>query len=267
MEDVQGRTDHRGIPIDRVGIKGIKYPITVLDREKGKQATIASINMFVDLNPIFKGTHMSRFIEILNEHRENFEIRKFTAIVHDIRKRFESRSAHLELTFPYFTQRIAPVSKSISLMEYTSQIFISSRDSKETDIVVGVSVPITTVCPCSKEISDIGAHNQRSILTIKIRMDDFIWLEEMIELAEECGSCEIYPLLKREDEKYVTEKAHRNPVFVEDVVRNAAIKFKEDKRVRWFNIEVESFESIHNHSAYASLEWDRNGNTDIEQLL
>ncbi|MCD6216482.1 GTP cyclohydrolase I FolE2, partial [bacterium] len=184
MEDVQGRTDSRGIPIDRVGIKGLKYPITVLDREKGKQSTIASINMFVDLSPMFKGTHMSRFIEILNEHRENFEMRKFTKIVRDIRKRFESRSAHLELTFPYFIERTSPVSKSLSLMEYTSHILLSSIDSKDTDIVVGVSVPLTTVCPCSQEISEIGAHNQRSILTIKFRMDDFVWIEEIIELAE-----------------------------------------------------------------------------------
>lgn len=262
MEDVQGRTDSRGIPIDRVGIKGLKYPITVLDREKGKQSTIASINMFVDLSPMFKGTHMSRFIEILNEHRENFEMRKFTRIVRDIRKRFESRSAHLELTFPYFIERISPVSKSLSLMEYTSHILLSSIDSKDTDIVVGVSVPLTTVCPCSQEISEIGAHNQRSILTIKFRMDDFVWIEEIIELAERCGSCEIYPLLKREDEKYVTEKAHRNPVFVEDVVRNAAIELKEDMRIRWFHIEVESFESVHNHNAFASIEWDRNNKSN-----
>ncbi|MFH1514491.1 MAG: GTP cyclohydrolase FolE2 [bacterium] len=262
MEDIQGRTDQRGVPIDRVGIREIKYPITVLDREMGSQSTIASINMYVDLSPRFKGTHMSRFIEILNEHKENFEVRKFAKIVHDMRKRFDSRSAHLELTFPYFIKRLAPVSKSPSLMEYTAHIHISSKDSTATDIIVGVSVPITTVCPCSKEISEIGAHNQRSILTIKIRMDDFVWIEEMIELAEECASCEIYPLLKREDEKFVTEKAHRNPVFVEDVVRNAAVKLKDDMRVRWFHVEAEAMESIHNHNAYASLEWDRNNKTE-----
>jgi GTP cyclohydrolase I len=260
MEDVQARTDSRGVPIDRVGIKGIKYPITVLDRERGKQSTIASIDMFILLSPTFKGAHMSRFVEILNEHRENFEMRKFTAIVHDIRKRLNAASAHLELTFPYFIERKAPVSKSPSLMEYQGHIGISSMGKEETDIVVGVTVPVTTVCPCSKEISDIGAHNQRTMMTIKVRMIDFIWIEELIEVAEQSASCEIYPLLKREDEKFVTEKAHSNPFFVEDVVRNAAVKLKKDKRVRWFHIEADAMESVHNHNAYASLEWNRDTN-------
>jgi GTP cyclohydrolase I len=258
MEDVQRRRDDRKIPIDRVGIKGIRYPITVLDREQGKQSTIASVNMFVDLSPAFRGTHMSRFIEVLNMHRENFEMRKFTVIVRDIRKHLDSKSAHLEMTFPYFIEKTSPVSKSKSLMEYQGHILISSDKNEDITIIVGVSVPVTTVCPCSKEIADLGAHNQRTLVTIKIRMQEFVWLEELIEIAENSSSCEIFPLLKREDEKFVTEKAFSNPVFVEDVVRSAAVMLKKDERIRWFHIEAEAIESVHNHNAYAALEWDRN---------
>jgi GTP cyclohydrolase IB len=257
MEDVQNWIDKRGIPIDRAGIKGIKYPITVFDRDHGRQQTVAEVNMYVDLSSNFKGTHMSRFIEVLNEYRDDFEMCRLTTIVKEIRKRLKAKRSRLEVIFPYFIKRTAPVSNSPSIMEYTAQIIISAHDSKNVDIVVGVKVPISTVCPCSKEISIEGAHNQRSVLTIHVRSGDFVWIEELIELAEKCGSSEIYPLLKREDEKHVTEKAFQNPVFVEDIIRNAAVRLKKDSRILWFLVEAESMESIHNHNAYASLEWSR----------
>ena len=257
MEDVQNWIDRRGIPIDRVGIKGIKYPITVFDRDRGRQSTVAEINMYVDLSPTFKGTHMSRFVEVLNEYRDDFEMGRLPAIAKEIRKRLNAERSHLEVTFPYFVQRKAPVSNSPSIMEYTAQIIINAHNSKDVDIIVGVSVPVSTVCPCSKEISSEGVHTQRAVLTIRVRAGDFIWLEELIELAEQCASSEIYPLLKREDEKHVTEKAYQNPVFVEDIIRNAALKLKSDNRIQWFFIEAESMESIHNHNAYASLEWQK----------
>jgi len=257
MEDVQNRIDRRGIPIDRVGIKGIKYPITVFDRDRGRQSTIAEINMYVDLSPTFKGTHMSRFVEVLNEFRDEFEMKRLPTIAREIRKRLNAAQSYLEVSFPYFVQRKAPVSHLPSIMEYSAQIVINAHNSKDIDIIVGVSVPVFTVCPCSKEISSEGAHNQRAVLTIRVCTGDFVWIEELIEIAEQCASSEIYPLLKREDEKHITEKAYRNPVFVEDIVRNAALKLKADDRIDWFFVEVESMESIHNHNAYASLEWSR----------
>jgi len=257
MEDVQNWIDRRGIPIDRVGVKGIKYPITVLDQSKGSQSTIAEINMYVDLSPTFKGTHMSRFIEVLNECEGQFDMRKLSSIARMVRERLNAQSSYLEITFPYFMERHAPISTSPSIMEYTSRIVIIARDSKDADIRVGVRVPVTTVCPCSKEMSAGIAHNQRAIVTIEVRMNGFVWIEELIGIAEKSASSEVYPLLKREDEKYVTEKAYQNPVFVEDVVRNVALELKQDERITWFFVEAESMESIHNHNAYASLEWFR----------
>jgi len=255
MIDVQKRQDHRNIDIDKVGVKGISYPIIVLDRRNEKQATVAAVNMYVDLPHRFKGTHMSRFIEVLNTFRGEMTVYKMPDILREMRRRLEAETAHLEVNFPYFVEKVAPVSGAKSLLEY--QCFFSGALDGQLDFVFGLTVPVTSLCPCSKEISRYGAHNQRSHVTVKVRTRDFVWLEELIEIVESSASCEVYPLLKREDEKYVTEKAYENPVFVEDLVRNVAQILRDDERITWFVVEAENFESIHNHSAYAFVEMDK----------
>lgn len=258
MIDVQNLPDYRQIEIDKVGIKDIRYPITVLDRVKGRQKTVASINMYVGLPHQFKGTHMSRFVEILNEYRgELISLKSMKEILHKMKERLHAVSAHLEVEFPYFIEKEAPVSKIKGLMEYKCRLAGSLLRNNKIDLEVGVQVPICTLCPCSKEISDYGAHNQRGIVNLRLRFKKFIWLEDMIELVEEAGSAEVYSILKRVDEKYVTEKAYQNPKFVEDVVREIAEKLLADDNITWFAVEAENFESIHNHSAYAYIEREK----------
>jgi len=253
MLDVQSQKDHRHIDIQKVGVKGIKYPVVVLDREKGTQPVNATINMYVNLPHRFKGTHMSRFVEVLNEFRGQINIRTFEKILEQMKEKLHAESAHMEIKFPYFMEKSAPVSHAKSLMEYHCTFFGESRDGM-TDFGVGVVVPVTTVCPCSKEISIAGAHNQRGMVTVKLRFRKFFWIEDVIRLVEESASSEIYSLLKRVDEKYVTEKAYENPLFVEDVVRNVAERLNQDDNFTWYSVEVENMESIHNHSAYAFVE-------------
>lgn len=255
MIDVQRLVDHRHIDINKVGVKSITYPITVLDRAKKEQATIATVSMYVDLPHHFKGTHMSRFVEILNTYRGEMTIYKMPEILREMKERLEAETAHLELEFPYFIEKEAPVSKACSLMDYRCSF--SGSMNHELDFILGVQVPITSLCPCSREISRFGAHNQRSHVTVKVRCAEFIWLEELIAMVEASGSCDLYALLKREDEKFVTERAYENPVFVEDIVRNIAEKLQSDPRITWFSVEAENFESIHNHSAYAFIEVDK----------
>jgi len=255
MIDIQKSKDHRNIAIDKVGVKGLRYPIIVLDRAQQRQTTVADINMYVDLPHDFKGTHMSRFIEVLNEYRGEMTIYKMPDILLAMKTRLEAETAHLEVSFPYFLEKEAPVSKSRSLLEY--RCFFAGAMDGELDFSLGVSVPLTSLCPCSKEISKYGAHNQRSLVTVQVRNNDFIWLEELIEIVETAGSCELFSLLKREDEKFVTEKAYENPVFVEDMVRNVADVLRDDHRIDWFMVEAENLESIHNHSAYACIETDK----------
>jgi GTP cyclohydrolase I len=245
MIDVQSQKDHRHIDIRKVGVKGIKYPITVLDKSKGTQPVNATINMYVNLPHRFKGTHMSRFVEILNEFRGQINIRTFHRILERSREKLHAESAHMEIEFPYFIEKTAPVSHAKSLMEYRSD---------KTDFLVGVVVPVTTVCPCSKEISVAGAHNQRGMVTVKLRFQKFFWIEDVIRLVEDSASGEVYSLLKRIDEKYVTEKAYENPLFVEDVVRNVALRLNRIDNFTWYSVEAENLESIHNHSAYAYVE-------------
>jgi len=252
MNDIQNQRDHRKIEINKVGVKNIRYPITVLDKAKGVQHTVASVNMFVDLPHRFKGTHMSRFVEILNKYRGDIAIKNLSKILAEMKKKLRAKTAHLEVEFPYFIEKAAPVSRAKSLMEYICR-FSGSSDEKD-DFSVGIVVPITTVCPCSKEISEFGAHNQRSIVTVNLRFKKFIWIEDIIRLVEECASCDLYSILKRPDEKFVTEKAYEKPMFVEDVVREIAKQLKKDKNIIWFTVESENFESIHNHSAYAFVE-------------
>lgn len=254
MKDIQKQRDFRKIEINKVGVKNIRYPITVLDKAKGIQHTVASVNMYVDLPHRFKGTHMSRFVEILNKYKGDISIKNFSKILSEMKRKLKAKSAHLEVEFPYFIEKEAPVTKAKSLMEYVCRFCGSSNE--KNDFYIGIMVPITTVCPCSKEISEFGAHNQRSMVTVNLRFKKFIWIEDIIHLVEECASCDLYSILKRPDEKYVTEKAYKKPMFVEDVVREIASKLKKDKNITWFTVESENFESIHNHSAYAFVERD-----------
>jgi len=254
MIDVQNQRDERNISIDRVGIKNINYPITLRDKSKEIQHTIASVNLYVDLPHEFKGTHMSRFVEVLTRHHCEIDIRNISEILNEIKNKLKAKTAHLELAFPYFIKKAAPVSGQEALLDYDCRIEAISNGSSEPKSTITVKVPVTTLCPCSKEISERGAHNQRSIVTLKVRVNKFIWLEELIEVVEQSASCELYSLLKREDEKYVTERAYDNPAFVEDVVRAITQKIQDDLRIDWFSVESENQESIHNHNAYAQIE-------------
>ncbi|OPY15091.1 MAG: GTP cyclohydrolase FolE2 [Syntrophus sp. PtaU1.Bin005] len=253
MIDIQSQKDHRKINIQKVGVKGIKYPIIVLDKEAGTQPVNASINMYVNLPHSFKGTHMSRFIEVLNEFRGEINIRTFHTILEKVREKLHAESAHMEIEFPYFIEKTAPVSGAKSLMEYRC-LFSGCNAESQKDFLVGIVVPVTTVCPCSKEISSMGAHNQRSFVTVKVRFRRFFWLEDLIRLVETSASGEVYSLLKRVDEKYVTEHGYENPMFVEDVVRNVAERLNGNTNLTWYSVEAENFESIHNHNAYAYVE-------------
>jgi GTP cyclohydrolase I len=253
MKDVQSQPDYRNIPIDKVGIKNLRYPITVRDRRDGFQHTIAAINMFVDLPHDNKGTHMSRFVELLHLLRPEVSLKKFSAILENMKAHLNAASAHLEMTFPYFIEKKAPVSTSPGLMDYTCSIIGTSDPSGKIDLISEVVVPISSVCPCSMEISDNGAHNQRGEVRLSTRFKKFIWMEDMIELVERAASSEVFSVLKRVDEKYVTERAFANPKFVEDIVRDVAKNLRDDDNITWFSVSAENFESIHNHSAYASI--------------
>jgi GTP cyclohydrolase I len=252
MIDIQNQTDHRNQEINKVGVKSIRYPIIVLDKAKGLQHTVASINMYVDLPHRFRGTHMSRFVEILNKYRGEIAIKTFSRILNEMKQKLHAKTAHLEVEFPYFIEKRAPVSGAKGLMEYVCR-FCGSSNERE-DFYLGVRVPLTTVCPCSKEISDFGAHNQRSVVTVHVRFRKFIWIEDIIRTIEESASSDVFAILKRPDEKLVTERAYQNPMFVEDVVREVASKLSGDSNITWFTVESENFESIHNHNAYAYIE-------------
>lgn len=256
IPDTQNKSDTRHIPIDKVGIKGIKHPVRVLDRTGGEQHTIAEFNMYVHLPHNFKGTHMSRFVEILNEYEREISVRSFNDILEKMAERLEADSGHIEMTFPYFVKKAAPVSNVESLLDY-QVCFQGEINNNKAHTDVTVLVPVTSLCPCSKSISDYGAHNQRSHITISVRIKDFVWVEELIELVEKQASCELYGLLKRPDEKYVTEHAYDNPKFVEDLVRDIATELNNDDRIVAYTLESENFESIHNHSAYAYIEKDK----------
>jgi len=253
IEDIQQRYDYRQIDINKVGIKGIQYPIQVLDKTVGIQHTIGDFNMYVSLPHRFKGTHMSRFVEVLNKYHNKIGIKVFPTILSEIKKHLDAESAHLDITFPYFIDKEAPVSRSKSKMVYQCQ-FAGSLQGDELDFKVQVKVPVTSLCPCSKAISDYGAHNQRSLVAVTFSFRKFVWIEDMIKLIEETSSCDVYSLLKRPDEKFVTERAYANPMFVEDLVREIASRLLKDQNITWFTVEAENMESIHNHSAYAFVE-------------
>lgn len=260
IADVQSSADTRRIPINKVGIKDIRHPIRVRDRSGGEQHTIATFNMYVDLPHNFKGTHMSRFVEILNHYEREITVESFKEMLTEMTSRLGARSGHIEMRFPYFVSKKAPVSGVQSLLDYDVR-FIGQRKDSHNSLNIRIVVPVTSLCPCSKEISDYGAHNQRSHVTVDCRTRGFIWLEELIDVVEREASSELYGLLKRPDEKYVTERAYDNPKFVEDMVRDIAVKLNGDERVRAYIVESENFESIHNHSAYAMVSQDKDAGT------
>jgi len=258
VEDVQSHIDTRRIPINKVGIKDIYHPIKVKDRSRGEQHTVANFNMYVNLPHNFKGTHMSRFVEILNRHEREISVESFGEMLAEMTDHLDATAGHIEMKFPYFVMKTAPVSGVESLMDYRAAIFGEHRDGK-TDIWLKVVVAATSLCPCSKAISEYGAHNQRSHITITAKIGAHMWLEELIDIAEKEASCEVYGILKRADEKHVTERAYDNPKFVEDLVRDVAVALNAEPRVRAYVVESENFESIHNHSAYAMIEHDKDG--------
>lgn len=255
VEDVQSRIDTRRQPIDRVGIKDILHPVRIRDRELGEQNTIARFDMTVDLPQDFKGTHMSRFVEILNRHEYEISVNSFQNMLVEMTERLEASSGHIDMRFPYFVEKSAPVTGVKSLVDYQVSFLGEIREG-QTTTRVRVLVPVTSLCPCSKAISARGAHNQRSHVTITVTTCEFVWIEELIEWVEAEASAPIYGLLKRPDEKFVTEQAYDNPKFVEDMVRDIAARLDADPRIAAFVVESENFESIHNHSAYARLERD-----------
>ncbi len=256
IADVQQSADTRQIAIDKVGIKDIRHPVKVRDRSGGDQHTVATFNMYVDLPKQFKGTHMSRFVNILNQHEREITVKSFKDMLHEVTDLLEAESGHIEMTFPYFVNKKAPVSGVESLLDY-EVTFNGAKINNEICLNIKVVVPVTSLCPCSKKISEYGAHNQRSHVTVDVCAKDFIWIEEIIDLVEEEASCELYGLLKRPDEKYVTERAYDNPKFVEDMVRDVAARLNNDDRIVKYVVESENFESIHNHSAYALIERDK----------
>jgi len=256
IPDVQSAADTRRLAIDKVGIKSIRHPVRVAERGGGIQHTIATFNMYVGLPHHFKGTHMSRFVEILNAHEREISVETFQVMLLEMVERLEAESGHVEMSFPYFVNKAAPVSGVQSLMDY-DVTFVGEITRGKPHFEMKVVVPVQSLCPCSKEISDRGAHNQRSHVTIAARTRGFVWIEEIVEYAEKNASCELYGLLKRPDEKYVTERAYDNPKFVEDMVRDVAAALNKDDRIEWYQVESENFESIHNHSAYALIERDK----------
>jgi GTP cyclohydrolase I len=256
IADVQSSADTRQIAINKVGIKDIRHPVRVKDRSEDEQATIANFNMYVYLPHNFKGTHMSRFVQILNTHEREITLDSFKVMLEEMAERLESTEGHIEMSFPFFVNKKAPISGVESLLDYHVTLLGQIKDGV-SDISVKVIVPVTSLCPCSKKISDYGAHNQRSHVTLTVRMDEFVWIEELIDLVEAEASCELFGLLKRPDEKYVTERAYDNPKFVEDMVRDVAARLNADDRISAYTVESENFESIHNHSAYALIEHDK----------
>jgi len=262
IADVQSSSDSRQLAIDKVGIKNIRHPVRIKDRNGLEQHTVATFNMYVYLPHHFKGTHMSRFVAILNGHEHEIGVSTFKGMLKEMAERLESEAGHIEMRFPFFVDKKAPVSGVASLLDYDVTLIGEIRDGKPRMSIKAV-VPVTSLCPCSKEISAYGAHNQRSHVTVEARTRGFLWIEELIEMVEAEASCELYGLLKRPDEKYVTERAYDNPKFVEDTVRDVARRLNDDERIGAYVVEAENFESIHNHSAYALIECDKEAEAPI----
>jgi len=253
LHDKQSEPDYRELRIDKVGVRGMRFPIQVRDKARAFQNTVATIGMFVDLPKEFKGTHMSRFIEVLNAHGNTIHVQNIEEILLAMQEKFQAETSHLEIEFPYFMVKKAPVTNLESVMDYVAR-FDAAACHKEIDFVLTVKANVTTLCPCSKAIAKYGAHNQRGEVTVQIRSRRAVWIEDLIGIIEGSASSELYGLLKRQDEKAVTERAYENPVFVEDLVRNVVVRLNAHPEVTWYKVEAENFESIHNHNAYACIE-------------
>jgi GTP cyclohydrolase IB len=253
LDDKQSERDHRELRIDKVGVRDLRFPIQVRDKAHSVQNTVATIGMFVDLPKEFKGTHMSRFIEVLNAHGSVIHVENINEILRALQKKLHAATSHLEIEFPYFMVKKAPVSGGEGVMDYIAR-FDATACGPDIDFVLTVKANVTTLCPCSKAIAKYGAHNQRGLVTVAIRMKKSVWIEDLIAMIESSASSELYALLKRQDEKAVTERAYENPVFVEDLVRNVALQLNAHPQVKWYRVEAENFESIHNHNAYACIE-------------
>lgn len=255
MRDIQNEKDTREIPLQKVGVKGVRYPVCVLDKNKKKQDTTATVDLFVNLPHKFKGTHMSRFIEVFHKHHKDITMLHFLDMLEEIRLKLEAEQSFGSITFPYYIEKNAPVSNAQGIMEYTCS-FEGEVSGKERKFFITISVPVTTLCPCSKAISEYGAHNQRGTVTVKLLYSKFFWIEDIIDMIEKCASSPLYSVLKREDEKSVTEHAYENPRFVEDVVREVYLGLK-NMNFEWFSVEAENAESIHLHNAYAYTEYTK----------
>jgi GTP cyclohydrolase I len=253
LTDTQNEPDHRNIPIDRVGVKSLRYPMRILDKAHVEQHTVASVALTVDLPRHFKGTHMSRFVEALNECGAELHIDRVHGLLKTLAQRLHAECAHVSFAFPFFIEKTAPVSGRKGLLDYNVR-FDATLERGVFDFVTTVIVPVATLCPCSKSISERGAHNQRGEVTFAVRSSHPVWVEDLIQLVEQSASCELYSVLKRPDEKAVTERAYDNPVFVEDLVRNVATRANLEQEIVWYRVEAENFESIHNHNAYALVE-------------
>ena len=253
LTDTQSERDDRQLPIDRVGVRSLRFPLRIRDRDSAVQHTVATVSLAVDLPHHYKGTHMSRFVDVLHAHGTELTVATIAGMPQELIKKLHADKAHVEFRFPYFRAKKAPVSGAEGLLDY-GVVFEVNADKGSSDFVLTVEVPVTTLCPCSKAISARGAHNQRGIVTLAVRFSEPVWIEDLIELVETSASAQLYSLLKRPDEKFVTEAAYDNPVFVEDLVRNVAQKVKSHPRITWFRVEAENFESIHNHNAWAMIE-------------
>ncbi len=257
--DVQGYEDERHIAIDKVGVKNVTYPMTLKTRDGDSQSTVAKVNMYVALPHHQKGTHMSRFLEVLNDHRsEPLTPDRIPEVTAAIRDRLNAETAHFEASFTYFMCKKAPVTEMKGLMDYEVTFECEANGSPETSsFIIGVAAPATSLCPCSKEISEYGAHNQRCRISARVKFEGTLWIEDLVETLESAASSPVYAVLKRPDEKFVTEAAYDNPKFVEDIIRDLALALDKDDRISWYEIDSENFESIHSHNAYAQITRDK----------
>lgn len=258
MRDIQSEEDFRNIPLAKVGVRGLRYPIFVLDKKNKKQATTAIVDLFVNLPHDYKGTHMSRFIEIFHKYRNDISMKHFLSMLSEMREKLNAEKAFGTIRFPFFIEKESPVTKTKGMLSYDCA-YEGEVGKDERKFFISIAVPVSTLCPCSKAISEYGAHNQRGIVRVKLLYEDFFWIEDVIATIESCASSPLYACLKRSDEKFVTEHAYDNPRFVEDVVREvyrALASFPLAKQFSWFSIEAENFESIHNHNAYAYTEYE-----------
>ncbi len=255
LADVQGAADQRNIAIDKVGVRAVRYPITLRTPDGGEQNTVALINLYVSLPKHKKGTHMSRFLEILNAHHRRITPAEIIPILHEMKTKLLADDAHIQMTFPYFIEKEAPVTGARGLMDY--ECTLEGVSNGQDDFILGIKVPATSLCPCSKEISAYGAHNQRCEISARVRFTGTLWIEDLVKIMESVASAPVYAVLKRPDEKFVTEQAFDNPKFVEDIIRDLALAMERHHQITWYNIQSENFESIHNHNAYALIERDK----------